>query len=105
MAQPKYTLYKYVRLKGGSWRYCRAALYANGIVQPDLVLVGGREERHPEGNYYLACGGKWIPAGADALTAQRQQHAPSRYFEISSRIFLRPLETRTAAASGMDLPE
>jgi flavin-binding protein dodecin len=27
MAQPKYTLYKYVRLKGGSWRYCRAALY------------------------------------------------------------------------------
>jgi hypothetical protein len=39
------------------------------------VTVGGREEKHPEGNYYIACGGKWIPAGADALTAQRQQHA------------------------------
>jgi hypothetical protein len=29
MAQSKYTLYKYVRLEDGSWRYCRAALYAN----------------------------------------------------------------------------
>jgi hypothetical protein len=29
MGQPKYTIYKYVRLKDGSWRYCRAALYAN----------------------------------------------------------------------------
>ncbi len=29
MAQPKYTIYNYVRVKNGSWRYCRAALYAN----------------------------------------------------------------------------
>jgi len=39
------------------------------------VTVGGRGEKHQEGNYYIACGGKWIPAGADALRAQRQQHA------------------------------
>lgn len=25
MAQPKYTIYKYVRFKDGSWRYWRAA--------------------------------------------------------------------------------
>jgi hypothetical protein len=75
MAQSKYTLFKYVRLKDGFWRYCRAALYANHTVKRDIVTVGGREEKHPEGNYYIACGGKWIPAGADALIAQRQQHA------------------------------
>ena len=75
MVQPKYTIYKYVRFKDGSWRYCRAALYANHRIKPDVVTVGGREERHPEGNYYIACGEKWIPAGADALSAQRQQHA------------------------------
>jgi hypothetical protein len=38
-------------------------------------MIGGKEEKHPEGNYYLACGGQWIPAGADALRAQRQRHA------------------------------
>lgn len=75
MAQPKYTIYKYVRLKEGSWRYCRAALYANHTIKPDVVAVGGKEEKHPEGNYYLACTGQWIPAGPDALTAQRQRHA------------------------------
>jgi hypothetical protein len=61
-------MYKYVRFKDGSWRYCRAALYANRTIKPDVVTAGG-------GNYCIACGGKWIPAGADALTAQRQQHA------------------------------
>jgi len=75
MAQPKYTIYKYVRFKDGSWRYCRAALYANRTIKPGVVTVGGREEKHPEGNYYLACAGQWIPAGPDALKAKRQQHA------------------------------
>jgi integrase len=74
MAQPKYTVYKYVRLKGG-WRYCPAALYANHTIKPDVVIVGGKEERHPEGNYYIAYAGQWIPAGPDALKAQRQRHA------------------------------
>jgi integrase len=75
VAQPKYTIYKYVHFKDGSWRYCRAALYANHTIKPDVVTVGGKEEKHPEGNYYLACAGQWIPAGPDALKAQRQQHA------------------------------
>jgi len=50
MAQHKYTIYKYVRLKGG-WRYCPAALYANHTIKPDIVIVGGKEEKHSEGNH------------------------------------------------------
>lgn len=62
-------------MKDGSWRYCRAALYANHTIKPDVVTVGGKDEKHPEGNYCVACAGPWIPAGPDALKAQRQRHA------------------------------
>jgi integrase/recombinase XerD len=34
-------------------RYCPVALSANGRIKPDVALVNGREERHPEGAYYL----------------------------------------------------
>ena len=34
-------------------RYCPVALSPNGRVKPDLVLVNGKQERHPEGAYYL----------------------------------------------------
>src|SRR5216683_2170337 len=34
-------------------RYCPVALSANGRIKPDVVLVNGQEERHPEGAYYL----------------------------------------------------
>ena len=34
-------------------RYCPVALSANGRVKPDLVIVNGEPERHPEGAYYL----------------------------------------------------
>jgi len=73
MAQAKYTLYKYVRLKDG-WRYCRAALYRNHTVKTDVVIVNKKEETHTEGSYYLAHGGVWINVGTDALKAQREQH-------------------------------
>ncbi len=35
-------------------RYCPAVLSVNGRIKPDLVLVGDREERHPEGAYYIS---------------------------------------------------
>jgi integrase len=35
-------------------RYCPVALSANGRIKPDVVLVGDREERHPEGAYYIS---------------------------------------------------
>jgi integrase len=75
MARSKYTLYKYIKLADGSWRYCRAAMYANRTVKRDIVLVGGKEEKHTDGDYFLYHTGQWIPAGPDALVAQRQQHA------------------------------
>ncbi len=34
-------------------RYCPVILSANGRVKPDLVLINGQPERHPEGAYYL----------------------------------------------------
>jgi len=34
-------------------RYCPVAPSANGRVKPDVVIVNGKEERHPEGGYYL----------------------------------------------------
>jgi integrase/recombinase XerD len=34
-------------------RYCPVKLAANGRIRPDVVMVNGKEERHPEGAYYL----------------------------------------------------
>jgi hypothetical protein len=74
MAHAKYTRYKYIKLADGSWRYCRAAMYVNRTVKRDIVLVGGKEEQHSDGDYFLYHTGHWIPAGPDAL-ASPQQHA------------------------------
>jgi hypothetical protein len=41
------------------------------MVKRDIVLVGDKEEKHTEGNYYLDHAGHRIPAGPDALAAQR----------------------------------
>jgi integrase len=38
---------------GKGMRYCPVVLSPNGRVKPDLVIVNGRPERHPEGAYYL----------------------------------------------------
>jgi integrase/recombinase XerD len=34
-------------------RYCPVAFSANGRIKPDMVLVNGAPERHPESAYYL----------------------------------------------------
>ena len=34
-------------------RYCPLVLSPNGRVKPDLVIVNGQQQRHPEGAYYL----------------------------------------------------
>jgi integrase/recombinase XerD len=52
MANREVNLTKRVRTPQG-WRYCRVVLSANGRVKPDVVVVNGKEERHPEGAYYL----------------------------------------------------
>jgi len=58
-------------------RYCPVALSLNGRVKPDLVLVNGKEERHPEGAYYL----EWregtkrvrLSVGKDAVDASARR--------------------------------
>jgi hypothetical protein len=60
-------------------RYCPIVLASNGRIRPDLVLVNGRPERHPEGAYYLEWRekGRWIQlsVGKDAqdAAARRQR--------------------------------
>ena len=34
-------------------RYCPVVTATNGRLRPDVVLVNGHPERHPEGAYYL----------------------------------------------------
>jgi integrase/recombinase XerD len=45
-------LTKYIQTEKGP-RYCPAVVTLNGRIKPDIVLVGGKEEKHPEGSYYL----------------------------------------------------
>jgi integrase/recombinase XerD len=45
-------LTKRVKVSGKD-RYCPAVIAANGRVKPGWVVVDGREEKHPNGNYYL----------------------------------------------------
>ena len=52
MANREVNLTKRVETPRGS-RYCPVVLSANGRVKPDTVLVNGKEEKHPEGAYYL----------------------------------------------------
>jgi len=46
------SVWKYVRI-GKKWRYCKPAIGKNGKIKPDWVVLKGREEHHPEGNFYL----------------------------------------------------
>ena len=81
MAQSKFTLYKYVKLGDGSWRYKKAAFYSNGKIKPNVVVDGKNaqgkpiEELHAEGSYKMNHNGNWLDAGADALEAQRRRNA------------------------------
>ena len=52
MANREVNLTKRVQTLHGM-RYCRVVLSPNGRVKPDVVLVNGNEEGHPEGAYYL----------------------------------------------------
>jgi hypothetical protein len=74
VAQAKYTLYKYVKLSDGKWRYCRVALYKNHTIKDNTVMVGDKEQVHREGDYYIAHDSQWINVGPDPLVAQREQH-------------------------------
>jgi len=53
IANREANLTKRIRTADGK-RYCPVVISANGRIKQDLVLVDGREERHPEGAYYIS---------------------------------------------------
>jgi integrase/recombinase XerD len=59
-------------------RFCPVAHSANGRVKADHVEIAGREERHPEGSYYIEWyeDGKRLrrSVGKHALAADAQRH-------------------------------
>jgi integrase/recombinase XerD len=69
-------------------RYCKAAFHPNGKVKPNVVVVGGAEEKHTEGRYFLNSNNRWIDVGTDALDAQRKRLLrlnPMEYERLSGR--------------------
>ena len=52
MANSKVALLRRVRVDGG-WRYYPVAYPANGKVKPEVVIVAGKEVKHPTGYYAL----------------------------------------------------
>jgi hypothetical protein len=59
-------------------RFCPVVISANGRVKPDCILIGDKEERHPEGAYYLEWyeGSKRVrqSVGKDAASAAARRH-------------------------------
>jgi integrase len=92
MALPTYTLYKRCKIDG-AWRYCRAAMYSNGKIKPNVVIVKDRELEIVEGAYYVNDKNKWIHVGTDALKAQQQRGVMLDRFEalrLSGRQIVSP---------------
>jgi integrase/recombinase XerD len=50
---PRAHLTKRIRRADGRWRYCPVVFAANGRIRPPYVLVAGKEEHHPEGDYAI----------------------------------------------------
>ena len=74
MAHRRATLYKYVRLGPQKWGFFKPAYGPNGKIKPNIVVVKGKPEAHPEGNYYLrlhAGKGSWRNVGPKAADAVR----------------------------------
>jgi hypothetical protein len=66
MAQCKFTLYKYIKLAHGSWRYCKGRLLFERKIKSNRCVIGGQEEGRLEGAYYLCHKKDWIPvSGTD----------------------------------------
>ena len=76
-------------------RYCPVVLAANGRVRPDLVIVNGKEERHPKGAYYLEwwAGSKRIrlSVGKDASDANaRRLHKEAELNAVNNGVTVVP---------------
>jgi hypothetical protein len=90
MAHKTASIWKYVKTADG-WRYCKPVITSNHKIDPRRVLVKGKVEECPQGQYYLSIAGRWLPVGDDpveALKAQQKEEA-----------------RLVAIANGFELPE
>jgi integrase/recombinase XerD len=73
--------------------YCPVVLSANGRIRPGWVLVNRRDERHPEGAYYLewregtkrrrlSVGNDPVPATAHRLQKEAELNAKNYGIEV-----------------------
>lgn len=85
---------KRVRTASGL-RYCPVVVSANGRIKPDVVLVNGNEEKHPEGAYYLEWreGSKRVrlSVGKDAADASaRRQRKEAELNAVNNGVAVAP---------------
>jgi integrase len=98
------SVWKYVRLKNGRWRYCKPALAKNGMIRPDWVIVKGKPEHHPEGNFYLHRydGDReiWKRVGSNAQDAVEAAEFDAAYLEAKSKgIPVKPIDALNLTVS------
>jgi len=91
MGMVRFSIYKYVKIEGKvkPWSYKKAVAGANGKLKPNVVLVDGKEETHPEGYYVLSIKGQRERAGLTSLEAQTEQRkrlAKQRYQKEAGEI-------------------
>jgi hypothetical protein len=92
MGLATFSIYKYVRSLKGS-RYCRAAYAPGRKIKPNVVMVAGKEETHPEGSYYFNVDGHWEKPGdcaAQAQGIQAKRLARQRYEKDTGEKLLVP---------------
>jgi integrase/recombinase XerD len=66
-------------------RYCPAMVADNGRIRPDVVWVDGKEERHPEGAYYIDytdANGKRIRTSVGKAAKEAQGHRLRKEAEL-----------------------
>src|SRR5229473_5362854 len=77
-------------------RYCPVVLSANGRIKPDVVLVNGHAERHPEGAYYIEWseGSKRVrlSVGKDAADASARRMRKEAELNATNNGISLPLE-------------
>ncbi len=98
----KASLYIYVRTAKG-WRYMKPARGSNNKVIPQTVVIDGQREHHPEGKYYAAVDGKWIPMGDNATAAVAQCNLMSANLTAAQRAAPPPAKA-SAATTEKPLP-
>jgi IS30 family transposase len=101
MAQPKFTLYKYVKLANGSWRYCNAAFYSSGKIKPNRCLVGGKRPRKWKTERFL---GHWE---ADLLSGAKNSYIATlveRHSRFAMLIKVSSKDTEVVVATALQYP-